>query len=109
MSLKYKLFVDDERFPPDNEDPCARWIIVRNMKEAQHVIQTMGFPIFISWDHDLGADTPSGHDIAKWIVDYDLDNDVIPEGFDFYVHSQNPVGADNIEGLLRGYMKHKTS
>lgn len=104
--LKYKLFIDDERFPPA-DDPCARWVIVRNLNEAQHAILTMGFPVFISWDHDLGADTPSGFDIAKWIVDYDLDYNVIPADFDFYVHSQNPVGAGNIEGLLRGYLKQK--
>jgi hypothetical protein len=105
-SLEYKLFVDDERFPPD-DDPAAPWVIVRNMEEATHTILTMGFPIMISFDHDLGENIPTGFDIAKWLVDYDLDFDVIPVDFDFYVHSQNPVGASNIEGLLRGYLNHK--
>jgi len=27
--------------------------------------------------------------------------------FDFYVHSQNPVGKANIEGLLNGYLKQR--
>lgn len=106
--FQYKLFIDDERFPPD-DDPCARWVIARNIKEVQATIEALGFPIYISFDHDLGGDEPSGHDIAKWIVETDLDGPVIPSGFDFYVHSQNPVGTENIEGLLRQYLKMKTS
>lgn len=43
-------------------------------------------------------------DCAKWLVDYCIDNgQPLPI---FYVHSVNPVGADNIRGLLNGFAKH---
>tara|TARA_R110000851_G_scaffold32177_1_gene86533 strand:- start:722 stop:943 length:222 start_codon:yes stop_codon:yes gene_type:complete len=63
-------------------------------------------PHFISFDHDLGADTPTGYDITKFLVELDLDahQTLLPADFDFYVHSQNPPGAANIEGLLRPYL-----
>lgn len=101
---KYKLFVDDERFPPNDGE---FWIIARTITEVQSAIQHNGFPKFISWDHDLGEDQPSGYDIAKWIVEEDLNDSIIPDDFDFYVHSQNPIGAGNIEGLLRQYLQVK--
>ena len=43
-------------------------------------------------------------DCAKWLVDFCMDNKVeLPK---FYVHSANPVGADNIRGLLNNFIKH---
>ena len=49
-------------------------------------------------------ETKSGYDCAKWLVDYCLDNGItIPN---FGVHSANPVGAENIRGLLVNAMKH---
>lgn len=99
----YRMFIDDERFPPGNPDD---WVICRTMLEVQVVIDHEGMPSFISFDHDLGGDNASGMDIAKWIVESDLNKEIsIPDGFDFYVHSQNPNGAGNIEGLLRQYLR----
>ena len=55
----------------------------------------------ISFDHDFGGD-----DIAmcvvKQMVEHDLEarGKFIPEGFIFFVHSANPVGARNIESYL---------
>jgi hypothetical protein len=102
----YKLFIDDERFPPADG---GNWVIARNKSEVEAVIAQHGCSYFISFDHDLGANTPSGHDIAWMLVDTDLEQGgkFIPESFDFYVHSQNPVGGQNIELLLRAYLKFK--
>ena len=30
-----------------------------------------------------------------------------PENFSWRVHSANPIGAANIEGLMSGYLAHK--
>lgn len=106
-TLKYKLFIDDERFPV-GDDPECPWVMARNSEEAKTIIRSFGFPCYISFDHDLGDQEPTGHDIAKWMIEYDLDHNVIPEGFDFYVHSQNCVGFRNIEGLLRQYLSVKS-
>lgn len=102
----YKLFLDDERFPPrDGEE----WVIARTVQEAKLVYLLKGPPKFVSFDHDLGEDQQTGVDYAKWIVEKDLQcNGIfIPEGFDFYVHSQNPVGRDNIEGLMCSYLDYR--
>lgn len=43
-------------------------------------------------------------DCAKWLVDYCIDNkERLPK---IFVHSANPVGADNILGLLNNFKKH---
>ena len=46
----------------------------------------------------------SGYDCAKWLVDYCIDNDTqIPY---WNVQSANPVGKENINGLLINAKKH---
>lgn len=96
-----KLYVDDERFPKTDN-----WTIVRSFTEAKEYILSNGCPDYISFDHDLGLDG-TGFDLAKWIVEYDLDNNIIPEKFNFNVHSANPVGAENIQALLNSYLSFK--
>lgn len=32
---------------------------------------------------------------------------IFADDFDYYVHSQNPIGKANIEGLINGYLKAK--
>lgn len=97
----YKLYLDDIRTPRGEE-----WVVVRSFEEFKRTILERGAPKFISFDHDLGWDTandtelPSGYDCAKWIVE----NNIVIKGF--FVHSANPVGAENITRLLENYRKH---
>lgn len=102
--MTWKMFIDDERFPIDKNA-----IIARTMEEAQKLIKDKGCPAEIMFDHDLGQDIPTGFDFAKWLVEKDLDNDgnFLPVNFTFSVHSQNPQGKKNIEGLLNPYLEHK--
>lgn len=100
-----KLYIDDIRNP--NEDG---FLIIRSYSEAIGWMRQNGCPDYISFDHDLGSnDKLDGIDIAKWIVERDLDTkgDFIPEDFAFCVHSANPIGRENIEGLLHNYIKAK--
>jgi hypothetical protein len=98
----YKLFLDDERFPKLSND----WVIVRNIKEFKKTIRDRGLPFEISFDHDLnqenGKSLPTGYDCLKWMV-YDMRYDL--RKVDVNVHSANPVGRDNIEGLLKSWNK----
>jgi len=117
--MTWNLFIDDERFLDDvtwaplkvqekyrNEE----WIICRTRAEVYSAIYQKGFPSYISFDHDLGENEDTGFDITKMIVDMDMDKfRVMPEGFSFYVHSQNNVGKKNIESYLNNFMKHKTN
>ena len=101
-----KLYLDDIRTPKDDD-----FIIVRSFQEAVKFVQQNGIPNYISFDHDLGCDEfnniyPSGYDFAKWLIEMDLDNLYkFPEDFKFNVHSANPIGKANIEGILNNYLE----
>ena len=131
------LWLDDLRNPYINlegkvpkEEGTVEWVL--NYEQFTQWIEKFGLPDIISFDHDLADEhyTPeyfwnnydeskkfqewrgekyqekTGMDCAKWLVDYCMDHEVeLPK---FYVHSANPVGADNIIGLLNNYIKWKT-
>lgn len=106
--MGYSLFIDDERHPPyrDGRD----WKIARDWEDVMMLLRIHGIPNYISFDHDLGIDKHSGHDIVKFLIDLDMGDDdmfTIPADFTYYVHSQNPVGKDNIAGLIDGYLKFR--
>jgi len=104
------MYLDDIRIPAEAFD-----FIVRSYDEAVQIIEDYGMPNYISFDHDLGVDEKgvllkSGYDLAKWIIESDLDKSIkIPSNFYFNVHSQNPVGKKNILSLLDNYLKFKES
>ena len=102
--MAWQLFLDDERFPPD-----GNWIIARTMSVAIECCERMGCPNFISFDHDLGENQANGKDFANWLVEKDLDSrhNFIPLDFDFNVHSQNPIGKDNIKFFLSQYLTER--
>lgn len=122
--MAWNLFIDDERNLNDvtwapwqvrekyrNEE----WVVARSYGDAMIEVLNRGFPSFVSFDHDLGHDLYTGHHFAKQLVE----NDIISgdresrqaykfgQDFDFYVHSQNPIGKANIEGLLDNYLKYR--
>lgn len=103
---RYSLFIDDERFPPKNDG--HNWIIARDYEDVMMMLRIHGMPGFISFDHDLGDGIPTGYDIAKTLVELDMDGDLDfrwPDDFSFYVHSRNPVGKANIEHYLNNYLR----
>lgn len=98
--MSYKMFIDDERFPVDDG-----WTIVRSSNDAIRYVEEHGIPEYISFDHDLGGNDTSRIFIL-WLIDYMLDNDISFKtiNFEFYVHSQNPIGAEWIYSTVRGMM-----
>lgn len=96
------IFLDDERDPPNDG---RKWVIARSVDSATWLIEKFGCPHFISFDHDLGYGS-TGYDLAKYLVEEDIQNKILPCNFTFYVHSQNPIGKANIEGLLNNYLKY---
>jgi len=122
-----RVFLDDIRVPYDvfkmtinpifenNED----WVIVRDYYQFVNYIKKFGLPEFISFDHDLSYEhyleenqsdieyetliEKTGYDASKWLVDYCMENGLdIPN---YYVHSANPVGKQNIESYLENAKK----
>lgn len=114
--MTYNLFIDDERNPEDvtwalynTGYEHRRWVIARSFSDVVMIIRGYGMPNFVSFDHDLGQDEPTGHDITKQLVEWDMGDKryPFPADFDFYVHSQNPIGKANIEGLLNNYLEFR--
>jgi len=98
----YSMYIDDIREPHNEFD-----IIVRSSQQAIQTMQEYGCPLFISFDHDLGGDDTSMI-IVKFMIDTDLnEGSFIPEDFKWNIHSANPIGSANINGMMRSYMKHK--
>lgn len=96
---KIILYLDDLRPTPEGFER------VYDYEEFIAFISKNGMPEFISFDHDLGLGK-TGLDCAKWLVEFCLDNQVpLPE---FTVHSQNPVGKENIEMLLNNLKKFQS-
>ena len=103
--MKRYLYIDDDRIPKT----YLPWDFVRSFEDATSYIRENGIPEYISFDHDLGTEL-NGYDIAKWMVEQDLDRTLsFPKGFEFNVHSANPVGARNITEYLNGYLKYKNT
>lgn len=126
------LFLDDIRIPEEAFSYTGysvfvdnSWVVVRNYEEFTSWIAKNGLPHFVSFDHDL-ADShyaPSylwddyeaskrwqdsqvhkektGYECAKWLVDYCIDNDL--QCPNYFCHSMNPVGRDNIVKLLNKF------
>lgn len=105
-----KLFLDDIRTVDMVYDASAEseFDIVRSYDDFVAYIQEKGLPDYISFDNDLGLDdsgavAPDGYAAAKWLV-YESGLDL--RDLDFYVHSANPVAAEQIKSLLRNYIAH---
>ncbi|RYD47791.1 MAG: hypothetical protein EOP83_27465, partial [Verrucomicrobiaceae bacterium] len=70
--MSYYLFLDDERAPPRDD---RFWVNAQSFDQFQHAIYNAGLPMFVSFDHDLGAEPdgtvkPSGMDCARWLCEY---------------------------------------
>ncbi|QCP47908.1 hypothetical protein FAZ95_01155 [Trinickia violacea] len=100
---RYRLFIDDLREPAS-----PSWVVARTSKQAIALLATRGCPSEISFDHDLGDDD-TAMAVVKQLIEMDLNagGHFIPDDFAFTVHSANPVGRDNIVGLLRAYLQHR--
>lgn len=117
----YNLFLDDKRTlqmaydaNPGletifNKNPI---VIVKNMDEFVKIITEKGLPKIISFDHDLAdlyyedgeRKERDGKKCAEWLGDYCMENKLqIPQ---YYVHSDNPVGKNNIKKTLEFYAKY---
>lgn len=124
MKDNYTIFLDDLRSIGDVElyvnktndyivDVVSRFIICRDYDEAVALIKSKGrLPQYISFDNDLGEDDfgknkKEGRHLVNWIVDALLDEKYqLPNNFEFFVHSANPVAKDYIQGTMENIIKH---
>ena len=99
--MSWTLFLDDIRDPGWELQDC---LVARNCAMAENLVEDMGVPHIISFDHDLGKDEPIAMAFMWWLIEGHLD-----ERFDISVinqviiHSANPVGSLNLKGLWDGF------
>lgn len=107
--MKYCLFLDDERLPPDDGRP---WIVVRSVEAAVACVLENGFPAHVSIDNDLG-NAPDGTllaegwKFAQWLIDHDLQAGGVPEDFTWFAHSRNPVRQAYIMDTFQHYFDNR--
>ncbi len=95
-----RVFLDDERMPdgvpglPEPDD----WVIVRSAAECITLLEA-GEVMAVSLDHDLGADVPTGYDVACWLELAHAEGRPVPPHL--YVHTANPVGRARMLAALR--------
>lgn len=106
--MSYVLFIDDLRDPVDVGVASHTYeiVVARDSREAIETVKQRGCPLGIHFDHDLGGDDTSIRFI-NWFIQEDMQKDFIKRPFFFKIHSQNPVGRDNIHGKLTGYLEWK--
>ena len=104
----WKLFIDDERSPeyvfsdPNSEGEGKGWTIARTSASAIALVKEKGMPQMIAFDHDLGTDDTSVV-FLKWLIDMALEKGLPPPKYS--IHSQNPVGRNNIVALFHSWKK----
>lgn len=113
--MKTLLWLDDkrnpftrdwiERFSPFGVDVKVIWV-----KKTDNFIKYIikyGLPDAICFDHDLGDKSipeKTGFTAANWLVNHCMDNNLrIPL---YSIQSDNTVGAENIDMLIKNYIKH---
>ena len=95
------IYVDDTRKMPKDKIPkfCQEYYQTWGYKETIKLLAAeinKNSKIIIDLDHDLGGNK-TGYDIAKWIVASGY------EHVEYVIHSANPVGAKNIDSILKHY------
>mgnify|MGYP003645528118 CR=1 FL=1 len=120
--LRNPYLDEEKKLPKTKRNWNINWVL--NYEQFVKWIELFGLPNAISFDHDLAEEhyTPeyfwndyeeskkfqdwksktyqekTGMDCAKWLVHYCLNNNkVLPK---IFIHSANPVGADNIKKVL---------
>lgn len=106
--MSYALFIDDERQPNLQIELQVR--VTRTVRETIWILETLGPPRIISFDHDLGLDGSEVTDamsVLKWIVEAHLDLQFDAKRIEqVIIHSHNPEGAKNLASLWQSFAKH---
>jgi len=135
----YNLFLDDirtqhmcEYMPNASFYRKTDWVIARDYPQFCEIItkkwhEEKEWPEVVSFDHDLGVshykdsfiteeqyeehyvglEEKTGMDCAKWLANFCMENGLmLPRCM---VHSQNTVGAKNIQSFLESFIRHQTS
>ena len=97
----FYLWVDDMRRPPSED-----WFWIKSVNEAIAVIKMYdrnlyrSDTILIDLDHDAGDFAKYGGDYIK-ILDWLEREGIVDTGYFFHLHTQNPVGRENMRAIIQ--------
>lgn len=112
------LFLDDIRIPGMAHNakkglgldylPTDMWVIARDYFEFVEIVNKHFDEIeLVSFDHDLACVKDgrewTGKDAADYLVNYCLDH--YKKFPDWYAHTDNTSGRQNIIGVITGYLR----
>ena len=98
------IWLDDVRDPSKYLKEGSDYIWAKNYKEfvrEYELLLNNKEEIVIDFDHDLGEDL-SGYDCAWYVINKCMDLGFTAPPI-IRVHSQNPVGSENIKKLFDNY------
>jgi hypothetical protein len=100
-NIKRKLWIDDERLPPEGFDAWCT-----NAYDAIRFISKFWGQIeLISFDHDFGEGNGTGDDVVKFIEEKVFVDHLEPI-MEFQIHSQNPVGIKNMAAGINSIRRY---
>ncbi len=103
--MEWYLFLDDERFPAEALWEFDAIMMARSSVEAQVMVEKMGLPKSISFDHDLGGDD-TGFKFMWWLIDGHLDGRWDLSSINsIQIHSANEVGAKKMMSLWENFFR----
>lgn len=97
----FKLWIDDMRRPPSED-----WFCVKSVKDAIIAIKMYernmsgSDTILISLDHDAGDFAVDGGDYIR-VLDWLEREGIVDTGYFFHLHTQNPVGRQNMRAIIQ--------
>ena len=128
----YRIPIDAWKYTGFTPYKDNHWKIVKDYNQFVSYITRNyekhdAFPSIIGFDHDIADDhyapqehwsekydawadgqnfkEKTGMDCAKWLVEFCMDNNLkLPQWFG---HSMNPAGRENIDSYLLNYRKHE--
>jgi hypothetical protein len=92
-----KVYLDDERTAPDG------WILVKKVEDVIYLYDNI---TDLSLDHDLGEGNKTGYDFLCWLEEkLFCFPGTISKLPNITIHSQNPVGRQNMQRVLQSIIK----
>lgn len=119
--MKQIIFLDDERIIQDvTWVDYSQWsgaYVISQSSASRLISYIKHYGKYFDWentlfslDHDLqdfeGEEESTGYTFIKWLVDFMVDNEISLQHLHVVVHSQNPVGKENIEKYISNAKLH---
>jgi len=119
--MKQIIFLDDERVIQDvTWVDYSQWsgaYVISQSSASRLISYIKHYGKYFDWentlfslDHDLqdfeGEEESTGYTFIKWLVEFMVENEISLKFLNVVVHSQNPIGKENIEKYISNAKLH---